>query len=95
MTVTRQLLPPDNSIWVFLHLALVHVLHCTVDYLLQWQAGRQAGSRSAMRRWSKSYSTRQWHNARTGSWILRAKVAEMMTREGVHCSCSASDSVPR
>lgn len=91
--------PPDNSIRVLLRLALwPNALHCTVVYLL-FVAGKrsvsQSGSRSAMRRWSKSYSTRQWQNARSGSWILRAKVVEMMTRKGVHCSYSASNSVSR
>lgn len=28
------------------------------------------------------YSTRQWQDARSGSWILRANVAEAMTRGG-------------
>lgn len=87
VVITRQLLPPRHFApgLTSPRLSPRPALHCTC---CTWQAGRQAGkqagSRSAMRRWSKSYSTRQWQNARPGSWILRARVAERMTRKGVH-----------
>lgn len=71
VVITRQLLPPDVSIRAFTspRRSPPPALHCTC---CTWQAGRQAGkqagSRSAMRRWSKSYSTRQW--AECQAWFL-------------------------
>lgn len=81
-SINRQ---PSPSIWILLRLSLVLALHCTVDYLLH-MADRQAGQAVGLRCDAGLNPTAHGsgQNGRSGSWILRAKVAEMMTRKGVH-----------
>lgn len=75
---------PDVSIRALRRLTVVHVLHCTVLAALH-MAGRPANRQAVGLRCDAGLNPTahgRWQDARSGSWILRAKVAEMMTRNG-------------